>query len=314
MISRNAVRSLVILAIFATARDANAQLFGIGSISGVFEDVITTQPSQNYIIPRYSGAWVTPTSGGGHTNSYTWGLTPPTPRVFYLDGIETPLETINALGLTTSEEMARVSELIIPSTNSLHFTGSAFATLQGQPFVAGHLSYTNGNASYTSNFGSYDVIHTTAVPSVTLEMTSAVLTGGPAFNQTSSLEIIIVTTPNEDLTGNPLDPHLAADFIYFKDRPDLGSFRVFEGESTDVEIRMAFNSLDLVGFGAVSNPAVGFVSPDITVPEPSTVVLSMAIGLISLGARRRRRRTPRHRVEGLAHRWICTPLSTLPAN
>lgn len=279
MVFPKSIQSLVLVTLLATAWNANAQLVGSGTVSGVFDDVVSTQSSHNYQFPWYSfGPYLNPTSAGAHTNSYTWGLHYTTPPVYYLDGIETPFDAIQALGLTTAELSARATFLVTPSANSLQFTGSDFANLpRGQSFVAGHLRYSNGVA-YVG----------TEVPSVKFDVTSQSLT--PEFNQSSPLEIAIITTENvEDDDGNIIDPYASADFIYFKGHPELGSFRVFEGESTDVEILMAFNSLDLIGFGAVSNPAVGFVSPDITVPEPSTLVL--AVVALAVTARRRPRRT-----------------------
>jgi len=98
------------------------------------------------------------------------------------------------------------------------------------------------------------------------------------------LKITIVNTPNV------ADPIASADFIYFTDFPDLGSFRVLEGEETYVEVITQFNSLDLVGFGAVGDPLKGFLSPSTgpnpfpAVPEPSSILGLLALGLLGMGS------------------------------
>jgi hypothetical protein len=106
----------------------------------------------------------------------------------------------------------------------------------------------------------------------------------PDFTQTLPLKITIVNTPNV------ADPIASADFIYFTDFPDRGSFRVLEGEETYVEVITQFNSLDLVGFGAVGDPSKGFLSPSTgpepfpAVPEPSSILGLLALGLLGMGS------------------------------
>jgi hypothetical protein len=78
--------------------------------------------------------------------------------------------------------------------------------------------------------------------------------------------IEIVNSPNLGIS-----PEADADFIYFPDFPQFGSFRVFEESETSVELIFQRGSLIFQGFGAVTDPGVGFVSPSIfPVPEPAS--------------------------------------------
>ena len=190
---------------------------------------------------------------------------------YFLDGVETPLGDINALGLSDEEFEARVTKEVGPSDNSLGFTGLNFVDQpRGETFVAGRLFYHNGvNALGTS------------VSSVNFDVQSSSVS--PDFSQLLSLEIAIRTSPNVLNPDGTLNNEASADFIFFVDRPDLGSFRVYEQQGTDVEILMEFNSLDLVGFGAVGDPAVGFISA--FVPEPSTACLAGMMLVVLLNRR-----------------------------
>jgi hypothetical protein len=110
--------------------------------------------------------------------------------------------------------------------------------------------------------------------------------------------IFLTNSPN--LVGNT--PEQDADFIYFTNRPDLGSFRVLENSTALVEVILQFNSLDLIGFGNVLTPQTGFltasafdpVDSDFSiapVPVPAALpLLGSAFGLFGL-VRLRRRRT-----------------------
>lgn len=269
------IRCLLLLCIVsAWVAPSNAQTAGSGSLSGTFLDNEDVQPAVLQIVPYPSSnttEWVnTPAAAGDGTDQYTWGLFG-TGR-FFLDGLETTQAEIDALNLSAEELAGRAGREVGPSDNLLRFVGSNFVEqAKGEPFVAGKLFFNNG-VSWSGATG------TTNVKSVQLEIASA--SADPDFQQMLPLAVNIVTTPN---TGNP---EADADFIYFRDRPDLGSFRVLEGEATDVEIVMEFNSLHLLGFGAVGDPSRGFVSP--TIPEPASMLL-LAIGLpaILLGRGRR---------------------------
>ena len=157
-------------------------------------------------------------------------------------------------------------------TNQLSFIPSDFTNQpKGQDFVAGRLYYRNGTIPLSTRIDGVDLIINTT-------------SSDPDFTQTLPLKITIVNTPNV------ADPIASADFIYFTDFPDLGSFRVLEGEETYVEVITQFNSLDLVGFGAVGDPLKGFLSPSTgpnpfpAVPEPSSILGLLALGLLGMGS------------------------------
>ncbi len=157
-------------------------------------------------------------------------------------------------------------------TNILSFIPSDFTDQpKGQDFVAGRLYYRNGTIFLGTQIDGVDLIVNTT-------------SSDPDFTQTLPLKITIVNTPNV------ADPIASADFIYFTDFPDRGSFRVLEGEETYVEVITQFNSLDLVGFGDVGDPSKGFLSPSTgpdpfpTVPEPSSILGLLALGLLGMGS------------------------------
>jgi hypothetical protein len=158
--------------------------------------------------------------------------------------------------------------------NTFQFNGNAFTNQPlGVDFVAGLLFYHNGT-----------IVVASTVNSVDLDLTS---TGDSTpFNQSLTVPITIVQTPNIFPT-----PAENADYIYFTDHPEFGSFRVYEGAGTTVEVIAKFNSLDLVGFGAVGDSSAGFVNGTITaIPEPTTLVLS-GTALFGLAIALRRLRT-----------------------
>jgi len=157
-------------------------------------------------------------------------------------------------------------------TNILSFTPSDFTNQpKGQDFVAGRLYYRNGTILGGTQIDGVDLIINTT-------------SSDPDFTQILPLKITIVST------RNVADPIASAGFIYFTDFPDRGSFRVLEGEETYVKVITQFNSLDLVGFGAVGDPSKGFLSPSVgpdpfpAVPEPSSILGLLALGLLGMGS------------------------------
>jgi len=171
--------------------------------------------------------------------------------------------------------------------NGLVFTGRGFAAELGQPFVLGLLQYQN--SSTTDNIDTID-----------FKLQSIPTNGDPTFAQTTTLTLSIVQTLN---AGNPVTD---ADYVFFKDFPQFGSFRVFEGQVSTVELVGAFHSLDVLGFGqsfnlgfvgfgdvgdpniAFTNPSVvpGLATPSLNAPStntPSAIPEPTTIGLVGLG-------------------------------
>ncbi|MER3424885.1 MAG: PEP-CTERM sorting domain-containing protein [Nitrospiraceae bacterium] len=163
--------------------------------------------------------------------------------------------------------------------NNLAFTGRGFSTALGQPFVLGLLQYQN--SSTFSNIDTIDIRFQTS-------------SSDPTFAQSAMLNLTVVQTENRG------DPVADADFVFFTNFPQFGSFRVFEGEVSNVEILAAINSLDVlgfgrsfslgfVGFGSVGNPSAAFTNPSVVplptsiIPEPSALLLlTSGLGMLAL--------------------------------
>lgn len=256
------------------------QSLGSGDISGVFTDdvstgpapvIVTTDASEIFQAPPVDA--ITPISEGAGSSSYGWGIDV-IPNRYILDGTVISLDEIFDIGLENlSGVLTREYEL---STNRLAFSSNGFADQgRGETFVAGLLEYSNGITTLGSE-----------VPSVTLTLNST--SSNPDFIQELELEISLVTVPNSgDEFGN-LFQVASADFIFFTDYPEFGSFRVFENESTSVQVLAEFNSLDLVGFGQVTDPSIGFLSSSTSVPEPAGTSLMAMLGGVVFARRRRK--------------------------
>ncbi|MFM2026128.1 MAG: hypothetical protein RLZZ339_843 [Cyanobacteriota bacterium] len=159
--------------------------------------------------------------------------------------------------------------------NFFKFDGTSFENVQvGQTFVLGTLSYKNGigfidgglpgriGASYTSE----------------LKVSSSSSTTTPFnFNQFLIEQIRLDITYNfilvDGLISRDITPEQAADILYFPNRPELGSFRIYENSTGTVEVLGRFGSLELAGFGnAISG---GFVDPTIDpIPNAPAVAVS----------------------------------------
>ena len=292
---------IVIFAFFLLVTSTvSSQTTGSGTISGVFSNSAQTTSTgidneafvlvdelpagadvleafRNSVLPTTSAQLANlPISNGAGTSTYRWGLEAlpaNNPSRLVVNGEE--LADIFEFfgddasfvdGAFTGGVISRIFDL---SGNSLSFSSGGFENQQrGETFVAGHLEYSN-----EENLGG------TSVPSVSLTLSS--LSENPEFNQSLEIPISIVTVPNDgDIEAN-------ADFIFFTNRPELGSFRVLEGETTSVEVLAEFNSLDLIGFGEIADSSVGFLSFSVSVPEPSTLAfIALSIGM---GLSRRRR-------------------------
>lgn len=170
--------------------------------------------------------------------------------------------------------------------NGLAFTGRGFAVPVGVPFVLGLLQFQN--SSTTNSIDAVDIrLHTTA------------LNGDPVFTRTITESLTLVQTINTGV------PESDADFIFLTRHPQFGSFRVFEGQVSSVEVLGIFTPLNVagfgqtfdlgfVGFGQVGSPNVAFVNPSVAssaIPEPSTgLLLGSGLGLGAL--RKMRARVP----------------------
>ena len=147
---------------------------------------------------------------------------------------------------------------------ALQFSGSTFTNItKGDTFVIGILDYFNG-----STFGG------SSITNIDLQINT--LSSDSDFVQQITILTELFLTPNSG------ESEVAdADFIFFPDNPEFGSFRVFEGQSAQVEILAEFNSLHLRGFGDVTG--AGFTSDSITagVPTPPGLMLFVT-GLLSL--------------------------------
>jgi hypothetical protein len=189
--------------------------------------------------------------------------------------------------------------------NFFKFDGTSFENVQvGQTFVLGTLSYKNGigfidgglpgriGASYTSE----------------LAVSSSSSTTTPFdFNQILTEQIRLELTPNFLLVDGVIfdaTPEQQADILYFPNRPELGSFRIYENSTGTVEVLGRFGSLELAGFGnAISG---GFVDPTIdpiptapavSVPESRNIAGLLAISIVGAASTLKRKLKPSQSTE-----------------
>src|SRR5438093_1948088 len=101
-------------------------------------------------------------------------------------------------------------------SSAFTFTGTSFMVPQGVSFVMGTLQYTNGATDAGSTITNVTLlVHTSSAD--------------PLFTQDIPLGITIVSTPNLGIS-----PQADADFMFFTNFPQFGSFRLFEGATTSV--------------------------------------------------------------------------------
>ena len=176
------------------------------------------------------------------------------------------------------------------------FDGTSFENVQvGQTFVLGTLSYKNGLGFIGG--------HTSE-----LAVSSSSSTTTPFdFNQILTEQIRLDITYNFLLVDGVIfdaTPEQQADILYFPNRPELGSFRIYENSTGTVEVLGRFGSLELAGFGnAISG---GFVDPTIdpiptapavSVPEPSSILSFLALGTLGAASTLKRKLKPSQSTE-----------------
>lgn len=144
--------------------------------------------------------------------------------------------------------------------SALSFTPARFDTPIGENFELGVLHFRNG------------LIYSGILNEIALDVSTGSTDNSAADNLKLHLRIAIVNTPNIG------DPIADADYIFFKDHPEIGTFSVLEGRETEVPILGRFGSLILSGMGEVADPSAGYIS---SIPEPETNTL-FVLGCISL--------------------------------
>jgi len=165
------------------------------------------------------------------------------------------------------------------------FSGGQTVT-PGQEFLLGSITFRNGSVTTASSLTNL---------SVDLDLyvfgSEFYIDNHPLVIQ-EPLRISIVQTPNQGI-----DPVADADYFYFTDFQSLGSFRVYEGRSTSVQVYGRFGSVDPSRFGDVEDPTAGVVLPSVlpitSVPAPPAIALAV-VGAVGLGGRRLIRRSRAH--------------------
>ena len=153
----------------------------------------------------------------------------------------------------------------------LGFSGnSSVSEVKGQPFTLGYLTFQNGTTGGGTEINTVDLSLSTS-------------STDPDFVKQLSLTVGVISTLN-----GYVDPFADADILYFPDYPQYGSFRVFEGTTSTVELLGTFNSLDFEGFGKVQDQN-GFLYPGIDpIPDGGSTALLLLAATSCLGCFRKR--------------------------
>lgn len=175
------------------------------------------------------------------------------------------------------------------SQSSIEFTSGTFSNVApAEIFTGARLQFHNG--SYAGGTGA---------TGIDVNATSSSDDHIPFdFNgQHLHVGLTIVNTLNDGI-----DPMHDADFVYITDHPEYGSFRVYEGGTTYIDLKFAFGSLIFAGVGDVGDTQSGFLWPTIDiipnpqlpdpqpVPEPLTVAGgAAALSALGLASARRRK-------------------------
>ncbi len=154
------------------------------------------------------------------------------------------------------------------------------STPYGDDFVLGTLTYGNGTVASDTT-----AVYQTVDLDVAVQGTRTICATPSDFEAFGTFTIGIYQTANLNV-----DPYADADWIYFVDHPEFGSFRVFEGATTSVEILAHFGSIDPVGFGNVDDSNAGFLSQDTNVPDSGSLLAVFSLTATGMAVLRRRQK------------------------
>ncbi|WP_287717403.1 MULTISPECIES: choice-of-anchor K domain-containing protein [unclassified Microcystis] len=171
-------------------------------------------------------------------------------------------------------------------------------SVEPQTFVLGTLSYKNGIGFIDGDIpGRIGAAYTSE-----LKVSSSSSTTTPFnFNQFLIEQIRLDITYNyllvDGLISHDITPEQEADILYFPNRPELGSFRIYENSTGTVEFLGRFGSLELAGFGnAISGgfvyPTIDPNAPTISVPESGNIAGLLAIGIVGAASTLKRKLKP----------------------
>jgi hypothetical protein len=132
------------------------------------------------------------------------------------------------------------------------FGGLGQTVSPGGEFLAGYVTFRNGFSTAASTGPSLSgslIVNVLGWETITYDDILA---------EEDTWAISIKQTPDDGL-----DPLADADYIFFTDFPQLGSFRVFEGKTTRVPVYAAFGSIEPTRFGEAEDPSAGVIMSSI---------------------------------------------------